>query len=559
VTGGAVAAIRIGTRGSALALAQAWLVAAALRAAGRESELVVVQTEGDRRAPDTAWGEGAFVGAIEQALLDGRIDVGVHSAKDLPTDEDPRLKIVAFLPRAEPRDALVVAAGTAPATIDLLPAGATVGTDSPRRTGFLRARRPDLDVRPLHGNVDTRLGRLDAGEVDALLVAAAGLLRLGRGERIGQLVPADVIPPAAGQGALAVQVRADDEGLAELGRLIDDPPTRVAVETERAFLAATGGGCRAPIGALATVEGAELRLVAGFAALDGRFASTEELLGSVADAPALAADLANRLVARRAQLPGAPRVLLTRPAESSRRLAARLAEQGLGSVIVPAIEIELLDSTPELLHEVGRLAEYRWAVVTSANGALALAGAARRLGTDLAAGHWAAVGRGTARALAAAGAPNVWLPSRSSGAALGEQLPIEPGAAVLVVRGELAEAALPTALRRRGATVRELTVYRTLEAPPASHQLLEAALATGELSAVIFASPSAVRGTLALAAAGRQADLLRVPAICIGPTTAAAAREAGFTVAAEAAAQDSDALAELVAEAILRQPTGANA
>lgn len=544
-------AIRLGTRGSALAMAQARLVADALAAHGHRPEMVVIETEGDRRAPDTAWGEGAFVGAIEAALLDGRIDLGVHSAKDVPTDEDPHLRIVAFLPRQEPRDALVVA-GAGQATIDSLPAGTTVGTDSPRRTGFLRARRPDLDVRPLHGNVDTRLRRLDDGAVDALLLAAAGLLRLGRGERIAQVVPAEVIPPAPGQGALAVQARADDEHLARLGRLIDDLPTRLAVDAERAFLAATGGGCRAPVGALATVAGDEMQLLAGFATLDGRFAATDELSGPLDEARALADALAARLVARRAELPGAPRVLLTRPTDASRRLAARLAEQGIAGTAVPAIEVELLDTGAELATELRRLADYDWAVVTSANGARAVIAAAGRLGIDLGAVRWAAVGRATARELAAAGLSDVWLPSRSSGEAIGAELPISPGTTVLLARGDLADDALPAVLRQRGAQMRELVVYRTVEAPPASGPLLEAAWQQGEPSAVIFASPSAVRGLLALARQERRPDLLGVPAICIGPTTAAAARDAGFTDLVEATSQDAGAIAELTAAAIRR-------
>ncbi|MDQ3937729.1 MAG: hydroxymethylbilane synthase, partial [Chloroflexota bacterium] len=183
--------IRIGTRGSALALAQAQLVADAVAASGWRHELVIVETEGDRRAPDTAWGEGAFVKSIEQALLEGRADIAVHSAKDVPTDEQPSLAICAYLRREDPRDALVVAGAGAVggATLDSLPPASVVGTDSPRRTGFLRAHRPDLTVRPLHGNVDTRLRRLDAGEVDALVLAVAGLIRLGRQDRIGERIP----------------------------------------------------------------------------------------------------------------------------------------------------------------------------------------------------------------------------------------------------------------------------------------------------------------------------------------------------------------------------------
>ncbi|HSL76687.1 MAG TPA: hydroxymethylbilane synthase [Candidatus Limnocylindrales bacterium] len=257
--------IRVGTRGSALALVQAALVRDALMDAGHPSRIVVIETDGDRRAPDTAWGEGAFVAAIERALLDEEVDVAVHSAKDIPTDEPQGLVIAAYLRRADARDALVVRADAARAvTIDDLPAGARVGTDSPRRSGFLRARRPDLVVHPLHGNVDTRIRRLDGRETDALILACAGLDRLGRSDRIAVRLAADVIPPAAGQGAIAVQVRAGDTRLSETVGAIDDRETRLAVEAERSFLRRMGGGCRAPIGAYATVDGERLDLLGAY-------------------------------------------------------------------------------------------------------------------------------------------------------------------------------------------------------------------------------------------------------------------------------------------------------
>jgi hydroxymethylbilane synthase len=284
--------ISIGSRGSALALAQARLVSAALEREGRQTRIVIVETQGDRRAPDTAWGEGAFVAAIEGALLDGRIDLAVHSAKDVPIDQDERLRIAAYLPRADPRDALVVRDDCMERRLADLKPGTRVGTDSPRRTGFLRASRPDLIVHALHGNVDTRLRRLDDGETDALVLACAGLDRLGLGERIVERLGADVMPPAPGQGAIAVQIRRDDARMLGLAATMDDPRTRSMVEAERAFLEASGGGCRAPIGALATIVGAELDLLAGHASPDGLVAAIAHARGPVADGRDIAIKLA---------------------------------------------------------------------------------------------------------------------------------------------------------------------------------------------------------------------------------------------------------------------------
>jgi hydroxymethylbilane synthase len=286
--------IRLGTRGSLLALAQSEWFAGRLRAQGHEVEMVRIVTEGDVRALDTAPGEGIFVAAIANALSRGEVDVAVHSAKDVPLAETPGLVIAAYPERADPRDALVTAAGGQ--TIATLPRGSTVGTDSPRRAGFLRAARADLKILPLHGNVDTRLRRLDSGEVDAIVIAAAGLDRLERGERIDQRIDARVVTPAPAQGALAVQARRSSADLVELLAAHDDRDIRLAVEAERTVLLATGGTCRAPVGALASVEGDGFTMVVGGVNSDGSDLRVESIEGPRADSLALA-DAAGRRLA----------------------------------------------------------------------------------------------------------------------------------------------------------------------------------------------------------------------------------------------------------------------
>src|SRR4029077_9763076 len=217
---------------------------------------------------ETPIGEGIFVTALERALVAGEIDVAVHSAKDLPLEEDPQLVIAAYPERADARDALVT---RRPArSLDDLAVGATVGTDSPRRAGFLRALRPDLKVIPLHGNVDTRLRRLDDGHADALVLAAAGLDRLGFGGRIAARLDATSMPPAPAQGAIAAQTRRDDHEVLQLVGALDDPALRMAVVAERALLKAMGGGCRAPVGAVAVTVGGGLALLVGAVTHDGR-------------------------------------------------------------------------------------------------------------------------------------------------------------------------------------------------------------------------------------------------------------------------------------------------
>jgi hydroxymethylbilane synthase len=284
---------RLGTRGSTLALIQSELFARILRDAGHEVEIVRIVTEGDIRPQDTAPGEGIFVAAIARALSLGEIDVAVHSAKDVPLEEDPGLVIAAYPERADPRDALVTRSGKE--SLGSLPAGATVGTDSPRRAGFLRAARGGFRVVPLHGNVDTRLRRLDDGEVDAIVIAAAGLDRLGLGARVDQRIDPMVVTPAPAQGALAVQARRDDAARLEIIAAFDRPDIRLEVEAERRVLAATGGTCRAPVGALASVDGDRFEMVVGGVNSDGSELQVETVRGHRSEAVELARAAGERL------------------------------------------------------------------------------------------------------------------------------------------------------------------------------------------------------------------------------------------------------------------------
>ena len=290
------ATLRLGTRGSRLALVQSAGVADALAALGHRVELVTIVTRGDVRSPDTAWGEGAFVGALEIALLSGEIDLAVHSAKDVPIEREDDLVIAAYLPRADARDALVQRAGAPAATLASLPPGTVIGTDSPRRTGFVLAARPDLTVVPLSGNVDTRLAKLDRGETDALVLAVAGLGRLGWSNRITEPLAPEIVPPAPGQGALAIQVRATDAPLRATLASIDDAPTRIAVEAEREVLRLSGGGCRAPLGAFGRVVNGTITLTAGVVDPSGSGRAMASRSGLASTASALAATIADLLL-----------------------------------------------------------------------------------------------------------------------------------------------------------------------------------------------------------------------------------------------------------------------
>lgn len=263
-------AVVVGTRGSALALTQTDSVIAALRARhpGLDVRVRRIATKGDvmRDVPlATLGGRGVFVDAIEDALRQNEVDCAVHSAKDLPSRVPPDLAVT-FLERADPRDVLISHAGT----LLVLPPGARVGTSSLRRVSLLHAIRPDLETLDLRGNVDTRLRKLDAGDYDAIVLAAAGLIRLGLETHITEWLPVGSVLPSPGQGALAVEVRADDDELRDLIQPLAHPATEMALAAERAFLARLGVGCAAAVGAYATLEGERLTLRAMIGTPDGR-------------------------------------------------------------------------------------------------------------------------------------------------------------------------------------------------------------------------------------------------------------------------------------------------
>ena len=298
--------IRIGTRGSLLAMTQAGAIKDALGAGGHAARLVIVTTEGDRSAePIADIGIGVFTAALREAILDGRVDMAVHSYKDLPTAEDPRFVIAAVPRREDPRDALVARDGL---TLAELPAGSVIGTSSPRRAAQLRALGLGLEIRPLRGNLDTRLNRVSSGDFDGIVVARAGLARIGRLQAVTETLEPVQMLPAPAQGALAVECRSGDTGLAALLAELDDADTRAAVTAERVLLAELEAGCSAPVGAIAEVVES--------IGQDGRSCDELSLRGCVATV-----DGSDVIRASGVSAPG-------RPAELGSKVAAELFELG---------------------------------------------------------------------------------------------------------------------------------------------------------------------------------------------------------------------------------------
>jgi len=471
--------------------------------------------------------EGVFVKELEQALLEGRAELAVHSAKDLPTLPAPPLIIAAFLPRADARDALIA---REPAMLSSLPPAARIGTGSPRRVAQLAAVRPDLQAVDIRGNVDTRLRRLREGIVDALILAAAGLQRLGRLGEAHQLLPFDVMLPAPGQGALALQAVEGSE-TARLAAQLDDRPTSRAVNAERALLRSLGGGCLSAIGAYARVDGNQLVLEAVVLAEDGRRVIRAQARG--ADDAQVVEEVRRRLDEQgagrliRAATSAKPlsglRVMVTRADQQSAALARALEQQGAVAVVCPVIVIEPIEVEPERL----RLDRYDWLVLTSANGVDRLS----QLGSLAERGFpahikVAAIGPQTAARLSEHGIRSAIIPERYVAEDLAEALVrvIEPGARVLLARAAGARDVLPQRLTEHGAQVDVVETYRAV-APAGLRQRLTQQLPGVDM--VTFTSSSTVRHFVEALDGALSSSVL---VACIGPITAQTASHLGLRV-----------------------------
>ena len=552
--------IRLATRGSRLAMAQSAMIADALRRLGADVELVPVKTLGDvSTAPlSSMGGVGVFVAAVRDAVLAGACDLAVHSLKDLPTTRAEGLTLGAIPDREDPRDALCARDGLG---LWRLPRGAKVGTGSPRRAAQLRAVRSDLEIVDIRGNVDTRLGRVGA-DLDAVVLAAAGLNRLGLSGAITEFFEPDVLVPAPAQGALALECRTGDTELLALLAQLDHSPTRIAVEAERELMRLVEAGCAAPFGALAEIvppssvdlipdtpadlframeevdatlpsAGGWFRLQARLATPDGMTTLAKSIrfeggpLGLSPRSPDLrTVGTIGEIVATMAQ-DLAPLVGL-RVLMPPSRLAEAVALRG-AQVTTAAFTRHTTVTDPRLTARIDELAagDYDWLVLTSARTLAAL----RELGVDLSAVlpesiKVAAVGPATAAAAREAGLPVDLLPTSGSGGAdLAAAFPDEPGRALVPGAADPA-AGLDAGLTACGFQIDRVAVYRT---DPV--QTLDEEIRLGwpdGFDAFVVTAPSVVRAA---------AELLGQPGpavVALGESSAAAARATGFTVAATA-------------------------
>ncbi len=545
--------LRIGSRGSPLALWQAEHVAGWLRERGHQVDIRVIVTTGDRvldRRLEAVGGKGAFLKEIEEALLAGEVDLAVHSLKDVPVALPEGLRVCAVLERADARDALVSASGLPLAG---LPAGSRIGTTSLRRAALVHDLRPDLVVEDLRGNVETRLRRLREGRFDAVVLAMAGLGRLGRAAEVTEALDPAVFVPAPGQGAIAVECRSGDDAVAEAVAPLHHELTGRAVAAERAYLAALGGGCNVPLGAHVVLARAELRLVGFVAEVGGaRRLWRGEAWGR--DPEALGRALADQVRARGAPPPSVKgplrgrRIVVTRRREQSDALVASLRALGAEVASVPLIELRPPADPAPLEQALARLDTYQWLVLASANAADAVADrwGGRPLPPAL---RLASVGPSTTAAIAERFRPAP-LPLQPAERFQAEGL-LEAfmevaltGARVLLPQSERARPVLAEGLRRRGAVVDAVPAYGVTR-PEGAAAALAAELERG-VDLVALASPSAVDEFLA--AAGERAPT--VATAVIGPVTEAAARAAGLDVRVVASPATADGVVAAIVRAV---------
>ncbi len=547
--------IVFGSRGSDLALTQTRTVMARLASvcSELEIELRVIKTTGDIKADaslEEIGGLGAFTREIEMALLNGEIDVAVHSLKDLPTKQPEGLIVAAVAGRECPNDMLITKEGY---TLQSLPVGAVVGTSSLRRRAQLLALRPDLDVRELRGNVPTRLRRVSDGELDAVILAAAGLNRLGLSGRSGiyQLSATEMLP-APGQGALALETRSNDDRVLQLLAKLHDPEVAAAVNCERAALQAFGGGCRAPLGVYAQVMDNVIHVQAFAANMETGKVVRLERDAPVDYAMSLGEEIGRELhdaLHPRGHILAGRRIVITRAPHQAASFGRMLEEAGADVFYLPLIDIAPVPDA--VLPDPSE--EFDWLIFTSVNAVECFHWVLQQHGRGISAysnARIAAIGEATAAAIKACGLQVDCMPESHVSHALVDALlahEAQPeGKRVLLLQGNLARPVVAEALTAKGMDVHAVVVYQTVSC--AVSEAASSELQKFKPHCISFFSPSMVNTYIST---GLRDNLVQSSTVVlhasIGPVTTSALQQGGCTPIAEAAQQNEASLMDAIA------------
>ncbi len=551
--------VRLGTRTSKLALWQTNHICTLLRAVWPDliCEIVHFSTQGDKTQAEgkplpEVGGKGLFTAELEEALRSGEIDLAVHSLKDLPVENAPGLTLGAIPQREDVRDALIARNGW---TLATLPAAARVGTSSTRRAAQLRAIRPDLDITSIRGNIDTRIRKVSNGNYDATLLALAGLNRLELGGVISEILGLDVMLPAPGQGALAVQCRQHDPEVLHLVKPLDNLAARAATYAERSFLAALGGGCSAPVAAYAAgADGDFLRLHALVAAPDGsqiiRVAGdgSSALIGQQLAQKALSQGADDILQRARTPTPNdssdtpfvisagkisplsGKRIVITRPPQQAQEMVERLCRLGAQPLVIPLIRIVPTSDWAQIDAAIRQLTSYDWLIFTSANAVELFGERCQQLDAlaEFRRAHIAAVGAATAEALRHFAVEASFVPVESNGESIAHEIGDVVGKRILLPQATIARRTLVETLRANGAQVDVALIYDTQPIEPDRGALAE--LERG-VDAILFTSGSTVHSMIAASQTHNLGAILQKTVIaCIGPLTAQIAGQHGLPV-----------------------------
>ena len=538
---------RLGTRASLLARTQSATVGNALAAiVGCEWQEVLIRTPGDDTTTslNQPGNPGLFVSTLRRALLAGEVDVIVHSFKDLPSAPEPGITLAAVPLREDPRDVLVCRDGL---TLETLPLGANVGTSSPRRAAMLLAQRPDLQILPVRGNIDTRMRKATDGEVDAVVLAYAGIARIGRTEMISDILDPLAVVPAPAQGALAIECRADDELVSAIAQL-QDPVSRITTAAEREVLVGINAECTTAIGAYATFDGAQLTLTAEL--FDREERSRVHLRETLSVDDVMHARAMGLRAAAELLRPSEHKPVLLVRASDNEADAHALKSLGISSITDSYLQMTQSASKADAVRMLEQLRTgVDWFVVTSQ---MTIPSWANLVGRDELESAFkeatnagmkiAVVGNKTAETVRALGVEVDLIPREPSAAGLIKEMPQGVGS-ILFPHGSIAMRALPDGLSAAGATVYEGVVYETtvVTHEPVSTLLLK----QDHIGALILRSPSAAR-----AVREKFGSAPQVPVVVSGPTTAAAATELGFNVAAIAETPAAEDMAAAIHHAL---------
>lgn len=529
-----ITTIIIGTRGSDLALVQSRIIQKQLSALYPELQIIekIIKTTGDINAnpvPLDTIGKGWFTKEIDNELLAGNIDIAVHSLKDVPEELPEQLMIAAILKREDPRDVLVLK-GIVP--YGEIKKGAVIGTDSNRRKSQLLHNRPDLVIKSIRGNVNTRLQKLDNEAYDGIILAAAGLIRLGLSDRIAKYLPATEFIPSPGQGALAVIIRKKDKNIFALLNKLNHNDTDIAVRAERTFSNVMGGGCSMPIGAFSEIHDGKLVLHGYMGTYSGKRARKGKLMGNSNDPEKLGTDLADSFLKMGYKLSDEPKfVVITRPDNISIDHQKQIEAMGLLTYFYPSIAIAKSKLSKNVKKILLDLKSFDWIVFTSRNGVRFFIEALNSLTipfSELKTKKIAVVGSKTAEIVKKYNLPVDFVPDRFTTEELAKQLQNVAGKKILLARANLATPKLTKVLEEKGAIVVDIPIYNTTFIENNTEEF-ENLLKMKQIFCITFTSPSIVKGFFNnIKGSKNKAAVLNIPALSIGPVTTKELIKFGF-------------------------------